>query len=44
MQNKGCGFVQFENRQCAEKAKSKLNGKTIRGAPIRISWGHKHSK
>mmetsp|Transcript_13132 Transcript_13132/g.33949 ORF Transcript_13132/g.33949 Transcript_13132/m.33949 type:complete len:475 (+) Transcript_13132:171-1595(+) len=43
-QNKGCGFVQFENRQCAEKAKSKLNGKTIRGAPIRISWGHKHSK
>ncbi|CAL0327054.1 unnamed protein product [Lupinus luteus] len=36
---KGCGFVQFANRNNAEEALQKLNGTTIGKQTIRLSWG-----
>ncbi|XP_038689375.1 polyadenylate-binding protein RBP45C-like isoform X2 [Tripterygium wilfordii] len=36
---KRCGFVQFANRACAEQALSMLNGVTLGGQNIRLSWG-----
>ncbi|XP_004501589.1 polyadenylate-binding protein RBP47C'-like [Cicer arietinum] len=36
---KGCGFVQFANRNNAEEALQKLNGATIGKQTVRLSWG-----
>ncbi|XP_027091423.1 polyadenylate-binding protein RBP47 [Coffea arabica] len=36
---KGCGFVQFANRNDAEEALQKLNGTTIGKQTVRLSWG-----
>ncbi|XP_052191323.1 polyadenylate-binding protein RBP47-like [Diospyros lotus] len=36
---KGCGFVQFANRNNAEEALHKLNGTTIGKQNVRLSWG-----
>ncbi|KAK9166499.1 hypothetical protein Scep_001690 [Stephania cephalantha] len=36
---KGCGFVQFANRNSAEEALQKLNGTTIGKQTVRLSWG-----
>ncbi|CAL5332360.1 hypothetical protein CsSME_00013807 [Camellia sinensis var. sinensis] len=36
---KGCGFVQFANRNNAEEALQKLNGSTIGNQTVRLSWG-----
>ncbi|CAI9777787.1 unnamed protein product [Fraxinus pennsylvanica] len=36
---KGCGFVQFANRNDAEEALQKLNGTTIGNKTVRLSWG-----
>ncbi|KAJ0930219.1 putative RNA recognition motif domain, nucleotide-binding alpha-beta plait domain superfamily [Helianthus annuus] len=35
---KGCGFVQFANRNNAEEALQKLNGTTIGKQTVRLSW------
>lgn len=40
---KRCGFVQFANRGCAEQALSMLNGTTLGGQSIRLSWGRSPS-
>ncbi|XP_039034537.1 polyadenylate-binding protein RBP45-like [Hibiscus syriacus] len=37
--NKGCGFVQFADRSCAEEALRILNGTQLGGQSIRLSWG-----
>ncbi|XP_059637461.1 polyadenylate-binding protein RBP47-like isoform X2 [Cornus florida] len=36
---KGCGFVQFANRNHAESALQKLNGTVIGKQTVRLSWG-----
>ncbi|KAL4583598.1 hypothetical protein LXL04_008176 [Taraxacum kok-saghyz] len=36
---KGCGFVQFANRNNAEEALQKLNGTAIGKQTVRLSWG-----
>ncbi|XP_057503102.1 polyadenylate-binding protein RBP47-like isoform X1 [Actinidia eriantha] len=36
---RGCGFVQFANRNNAEEALQKLNGTTIADQTVRLSWG-----
>ncbi|XP_028962738.2 polyadenylate-binding protein RBP47-like isoform X2 [Malus domestica] len=36
---KGCGFVQFANRNNAEEALPKLNGTVIGKQTVRLSWG-----
>ncbi|XP_044511519.1 polyadenylate-binding protein RBP47-like [Mangifera indica] len=36
---KGCGFVQFANRDNAEEALQKLNGTVIGKQTVRLSWG-----
>ncbi|KAK7321710.1 hypothetical protein VNO77_32593 [Canavalia gladiata] len=36
---KGCGFVQFVNRNNAEEALQKLNGTMIGKQTVRLSWG-----
>ncbi|KAK6160732.1 hypothetical protein DH2020_004113 [Rehmannia glutinosa] len=36
---KGCGFVQFVNRNDAEEALQQLSGKTIGKQTVRLSWG-----
>ncbi|KAA8537717.1 hypothetical protein F0562_027293 [Nyssa sinensis] len=36
---KGCGFVQFANRNNAEEALQKLNGMVIGKQTVRLSWG-----
>lgn len=36
---KGCGFVQFVNRNDAEEALQKLNGTIIGKQTVRLSWG-----
>ncbi|KAJ4840820.1 Polyadenylate-binding protein rbp47c [Turnera subulata] len=36
---KGCGFVQFSNRNNAEEALQKLNGTVIGKQTVRLSWG-----
>ncbi|KAF8093663.1 hypothetical protein N665_0381s0023 [Sinapis alba] len=36
---KGCGFVQFGNRQSAEEAIGNLNGTIIGKNTVRLSWG-----
>jgi RNA recognition motif-containing protein len=36
---KGCGFVQFANRNNAEEALQKLNGTSLGKQTVRLSWG-----
>ncbi|CAF2041162.1 unnamed protein product [Brassica rapa] len=36
---KGCGFIQFVNRENAEEALEKLNGSVIGKQTVRLSWG-----
>lgn len=36
---KGCGFVQFTQRACAEEAIQKLHGTVIGQQSVRLSWG-----
>ncbi|RVW61126.1 Polyadenylate-binding protein RBP47 [Vitis vinifera] len=36
---KGCGFVQFANRNSAEDALQRLNGTVIGKQTVRLSWG-----
>eukprot|EP01018_Ginkgo_biloba_P026410 Gb_24595 [translate_table: standard] len=36
---KGCGFVQFTHRSCAEEALRNLHGTVIGQQSIRLSWG-----
>lgn len=36
---KGCGFVQFTYRSCAEEALQRLHGTVIGQQAIRLSWG-----
>ncbi|PSS31404.1 Polyadenylate-binding protein [Actinidia chinensis var. chinensis] len=36
---RGCGFVQFANRNSAEEALQKLNGTAIGENTVRLSWG-----
>ncbi|KXS13182.1 RNA-binding domain-containing protein [Gonapodya prolifera JEL478] len=40
---KGCGFVQFSDRQAAEQAISTMNGYNLGGSRIRLSWGRAHN-
>ncbi|XP_026392579.1 polyadenylate-binding protein RBP45-like isoform X1 [Papaver somniferum] len=40
---KRCGFVQFDNRTCAEEALLMLNGSQLGGSNIRLSWGRSPS-
>ncbi|KAK2639655.1 hypothetical protein Ddye_027450 [Dipteronia dyeriana] len=40
---KRCGFVQYANRSSAEQALSILNGTTLGGQSIRLSWGRSPS-
>eukprot|EP00740_Mantoniella_antarctica_P003924 CAMPEP_0181358212 /NCGR_PEP_ID=MMETSP1106-20121128/5389_1 /TAXON_ID=81844 /ORGANISM="Mantoniella antarctica, Strain SL-175" /LENGTH=450 /DNA_ID=CAMNT_0023471157 /DNA_START=325 /DNA_END=1677 /DNA_ORIENTATION=- len=35
---KGCGFVQYVHRSCAEQAITQLNGSTIGASRVRLSW------
>jgi RNA recognition motif-containing protein len=37
--NKGCGFVQFGNRACAEEALQRVHGTVIGQQTVRLSWG-----
>jgi len=37
--NKGCGFVQFGNRVCAEEALQSIHGSVIGQQTVRLSWG-----
>ena len=41
---KGCGFVQFEERRCAEAAISKLNGAVVGTSRLRLSWVRSHAR
>ncbi|CAN8288438.1 unnamed protein product [Cochlearia groenlandica] len=41
---KGCGFVQFGNRQSAEEAIGNLNGTVIGKNTVRLSWGRSPNK
>ncbi|RID62636.1 hypothetical protein BRARA_E01696 [Brassica rapa] len=41
---KGCGFVQFGNRQSAEEAIGSLNGTVIGKNTVRLSWGRSPNK
>ena len=41
---KGCGFVQFEERRCAEAAISKLNGAAVGTSRLRLSWVRSHAR
>ncbi|KAK4258992.1 hypothetical protein QN277_005375 [Acacia crassicarpa] len=36
---KRCGFVQYADRSCAEEALRMLNGTTLGGQSVRLSWG-----
>ncbi|EOA12783.1 hypothetical protein CARUB_v100264670mg, partial [Capsella rubella] len=36
---RGCGFIQFVNRENAEEALEKLNGSMIGKQTVRLSWG-----
>jgi RNA recognition motif-containing protein len=37
---KNCGFVDFSQRESAEMAIQQLNGTTVGGQRVRLSWGH----
>eukprot|EP00249_Psilotum_nudum_P022940 c28699_g1_i3 orf=948-2228(-) len=39
---KGCGFVQFTHRSCAEEALQKLHGTVIGQQAVRLSWGRSY--
>ncbi|XP_071689702.1 polyadenylate-binding protein RBP45-like [Rutidosis leptorrhynchoides] len=40
---KRCGFVQFADRSCAEEALRMLQGTTLGGQTVRLSWGRSPS-
>jgi RNA recognition motif-containing protein len=42
-QGKGCGFVQFVDRKCAEAAMGEMNGQVLGNSAVRISWGRSSS-
>lgn len=39
LQEKGCGFVRFERRDCAERALHELSGIRLGNTQLRLSWG-----
>ena len=39
LQDKGCGFVQFQYRAHAETAIASLNGSVLGIGPLRLQWG-----
>ncbi|KAJ2391257.1 hypothetical protein GGI05_002993, partial [Coemansia sp. RSA 2603] len=41
--NRGCGFVTFAKRACAETAMRALNGHLLGGSRVRLSWGRSQS-
>ncbi|KAJ1933834.1 hypothetical protein FBU59_005899, partial [Linderina macrospora] len=41
--NRGCGFVTFAKRACAEAAMRALNGHLLGGSRVRLSWGRSQS-
>lgn len=41
---KGCGFVQYVSRTCAELAIEQMNGYQIGNSRIRLSWGRSHNE
>ncbi|KAJ2617026.1 hypothetical protein H4S08_000510 [Coemansia sp. RSA 1365] len=41
--NRGCGFVTFAKRANAETAMRALNGHTLGGSRVRLSWGRSQS-
>ncbi|GAA5800627.1 hypothetical protein EDC94DRAFT_604185 [Helicostylum pulchrum] len=41
---KGCGFVQFVLRECAELAIAQMNGYQIGNSRIRLSWGRSQNE
>ncbi len=41
---KGCGFVHFVERRCAERAMGEMNGQLIGSSAVRISWGRNQAK
>ena len=43
-QGKGCGFVQFVDRKAAEGALREMNGQSLGGSSMRISWGRSSTK
>ncbi|KAJ3341378.1 hypothetical protein HDU93_005014 [Gonapodya sp. JEL0774] len=40
---KGCGFVQYADRQAAEQAIGAMNGYLLGGSRVRLSWGRAHN-
>lgn len=36
---KGCGFVQYVERRCAEYALKEMNGTMLGGSALRVAWG-----
>ncbi|KAJ3341448.1 hypothetical protein HDU93_004849 [Gonapodya sp. JEL0774] len=40
---KGCGFVQYADRQAAEQAITAMNGYLLGGSRVRLSWGRAHN-
>ena len=40
---KACAFVQYRERECAERALVATNGQLIKGNAVRVSWG-RHSE
>lgn len=43
-QNKGCGFIRFENREDAVNAINAMQGFSIGGSRIRLSWGRQQNQ
>jgi RNA recognition motif-containing protein len=42
--NKGCGFIRFENREDAMNAINAMQGFSIGGSRIRLSWGRQQNQ
>ena len=40
---KGCGFVQFVHRSCAEQSIAQLNGTAVGASRVRLSWVRSNS-
>lgn len=43
-QNKGCGFIRFENREDAVNAINAMQGFSIGGSRVRLSWGRQQNQ
>jgi hypothetical protein len=41
---KGCGFVQYVEKHCAQLALERMQGFMLNGCKIRLSWGRTGSK